>query len=113
MNPLNPVPDPAAQLAHLGAALSATAEVAAMIDLTEQDHADRFPNLGHTEAGRVLLEMRPDLEAFAVEIAVSIDRVAAGEVFPVDVATIAEDSEDRIRSVRGMLDIACAEIREG
>ena len=64
-------------VAALSASAEATAEVAAMIDLTAEADARSFAK---TEAGARLLKLRPDLDEFAEEIADCIHGVASGEL---------------------------------
>jgi len=73
---MKPIPTPNAQLKSLGIALSATAETAAMIELTEQAHA----RLATTTTGHRLLKLCPDFDEFAGEIANCIHGVASGEL---------------------------------
>lgn len=89
-------PTPHAQLAYLGAALSATAEVAAMIDLTAEAHADSF---AMTEAGARLLALRPDFDEFAHCVADCIDGVATGQVEVETAGSIAASCEYRVHVV--------------
>lgn len=105
-----PVPEPFSPLLPLGSALSATAEAAAMIDLSTYRYAGQPTPVGRTRTGRFLRRrLRPILEELAQEIAVSIHAVAEGRAFDADAKELAKDCEQRIEQVRHLLNQAYRE----